>query len=191
MYKVDCERNLYIAKVLEESVPQIIRAVADCEENFDVDDVAVSALTKNNLIGFPVECKTLLGGWQFQYSGAWNTYFTEDIYDKLKFHSLPPEEGKTPIYFINATDAKGDYTKGKWQKVLDAKGGLCFFAPDCVIFYTNPMLVNAFVGYADYFSCRKTEYGHNYSRHWETKALIDLSKGLYIPCQPDIKLFEK
>jgi hypothetical protein len=26
---------------------------------------------------------------------------------------------------------------------------------------------------------------------WETKAVLDISKGLYIPCNPPIELFEK
>lgn len=190
MERIDCPRNKYVARVLEENIPQIIRANADCIEDFEIDDIMLSAMTNNTIIGIPCENKTLLGGWQFKYDGDWNPYFTSDIYDKLKFHGPPPDEG-TPIYFINATDSRGDYELGKYNKLIVSGGALTFLAPDCVIFYTCPMLKDAFVGYADYLVRRKTEYGNDYKRHWEIKSVLNLNKGLYIPCKPNIELFEK
>lgn len=190
MLKIDCKANQYIAKVLEEKVNPIFRAKADCEENYGIDDIMFSAGTKDRFVGVPCECKTLKGGWKFKYGGEWNEYFTIGIYNKLVFKKDPPIVG-TPIYFINATDAYGDYSKGKYQKLIDNNASLTFLAPDCIIFYTEKMLEKAFLGYADYYVRHKTEYGGNNKRLWETKAILDLSKGLYIPCDPPIELFEK
>ena len=190
MIKIDCNRNKYVASVLEDKVPQIERAVADCTENFDIDDIMLSARTNNVIIGVPCENKALLGGWKFKYDGEWNPYFTTDIYHKLRFKEEPPEEG-TPIYFINATDANGDYSNGKYQRLIDNNAALTFVAPDCIIFYTSRMLDSAFCGFADYYVRHRTEYGHDYRRFWETKAILNLNKGLYIPCDPPLEMFEK
>ena len=189
MVRIDCSANKYIAKILEEKVAPIFRATADCEESFGIDDIWFSAGTEENYIGVPCEAKTLKGGWQFKYEDEWNPYFTIGIYNKLNFKSEPPEAG-TPIYFINATDAYGDLKKGKYQKLIDNKASLTFLAPDCIIFYTWKMLKDAFCGYADYYVRHTTEFGNN-RRLWETKAVLRLDKGLYIPCEPPLELFEK
>lgn len=190
MVRIDCAANKFVAETLIEKVKPIFRASADCIETFGVDDLWYSAGTEDNYAGFPCENKTLKGGWQFKYQDEWNPYFTTGIYNKLDFKSEPPTAG-TPIYFINATDAYGDLKKGKYQKLIDNHASLTFLAPDCIIFYTCPMLQDAFLGYADYFVRHTTEYGHNNKRLWERKALLDLRKGLYIPCKPPIELFEK
>ena len=189
MVRIDCARNQFVAKNLLRVEP-IIRATADCEETFGVDDIWYSAGTEDNYAVFPCENKTLLGGYQFKYEGDWNPYFEIGIYNKLNFHKDQPDAG-TPIYFVNATDAYGDYAKGKFQKLIDNKASLTFFAPDCIILYTYKMLEDAFLGYADYYVSHTTEYGNNKRRRWETKAIIDLSQGIYIPCDPPIELFEK
>lgn len=190
MVKIDCAANRYVAQILEEKVVPIFRATADCTENYGIDDIWFSAGTEERYCGVPLENKTLKGGWKFKYDGTWNPYFTDDIYHKLKFHSEPPESG-TPIYFINATDAYGDYEKGKYNKLIVSGAGLTFLAPDCIIFYTAHMLEKAFLGYADYYVRHRTEYGHNNKRLWETKAILNLNRGLYIPCEPPIEMFEK
>ena len=190
MLKIDCEANRFVAKTLEEKVGPIIRATADCTENFGIDDIWFSAGTEEKYIGVPCENKSLKGGWKFKYDGEWNPYFTTGIYNKLAFQKEPPSAG-TPIYFINATDAYGNYEKGKYRKLIDNHASLTFLGPDCILFYTWKMLADAFVGYADYFVRHRTEYGHDYKRYWETKAVLDLTKGLYIPCNPPIELFEK
>ena len=189
MVRIDCKANQYVAKTLEEKVAPIFRATADCYETYGIDDLWFSAGTEENYIGVPCENKTLKGGWQFKYEDEWNPYFTIGIYNKLNFKSEPPEAG-TPIYFINATDAHGDYSKGKYQKLIDNKASLTFLAPDCIIFYTWKMLKDAFCGYADYYVRHTTEFGNN-RRLWETKAVLRLDKGLYIPCEPPLELFEK
>ena len=190
MIRIDCKANQFVAQTLQEKVAPIFRATADCVESYGIDDIMFSAGTENNYIGVPCENKTLKGGWQFKYSGDWNPYFTASIYNKLTFVGEPPSAG-TPIYFINATDAKGDFKKGKYQKLIDNHASLTFFGPDGIIFYTWKMLKDAFCGYADYYVRHTTEFGGNNKRLWEKKAVIDLSKGLYIPCEPPIELFEK
>lgn len=190
MLRRDCAANQYVANILVEKVEPIFRATADCIESFDVDDIVYSAGTDDSFIAVPCECKTLKGGYQFQYSGDWNTYFTTGIYNKLVFKGVRPDVG-TPIYFVNATDSSGDFAKGKYRKILDSHGSLTFLAPDCILFYTKEMLEKAFCGYADYYVRRTTEFGGNWNREWEPKALIRLDMGLYIPCNPPTELFRK
>lgn len=189
MIKTDCAANNYVAGILP-TIPPIFRAKANCIENFWIDDIMTSAGTEDNYIAMPVENKTLKGGWQFKYDGDWNPYFTCGIYNKLDFKSEPPAVG-TPIYFINATDYNGDYSNGKYQKLIDNNACLTFLAPDCVILFTCKMLERAFCGYADYYVRHTTDFGYKGKRLWETKAILDISKGLYIPCNPPIELFEK
>jgi hypothetical protein len=190
MIRIDCQANKYVANTLETRVPLIFRAVADCTETYGIDDIWYSAGTEANYAGFPCENKTSKGGWKFKYDDDWNEYFTCGIYNKLDFKGEPPAVG-TPIYFINATDAYGNYERGKFSKLLDNKASLTFFAPDCIIFYTWKMLEDAFMGYADYYVKHTTEFGGYNKRRWETKAILNLNKGLYIPCDPPIELFEK
>lgn len=190
MIRIDCEANQFVAKTLQESVEPIFRATADCIETFSVDDIMFSAGTEQNYIGVPCENKSIKGGWQLKYDGEWNNYFTTGIYNKLTFMGEPPKVG-TPIYFVNAVDAHGDYKKGKYNKLIENHAALTFFAPDGILFYTPKMLKEAFLGYADYYVRHTTEFGKDYNRRWETKAIIDLSQGIYIPCEPPIYLFEK
>jgi hypothetical protein len=190
MVKVDCAINKYVAQQLKENYEWIINATADCTENFGIDDIMFSAGTEENYIGVPCEVKSIKGGWQLKYDDDWNNYFTCGIYNKLTFHKEPPTVG-TPIYFINATDYRGDYSKGKYQKLLENHACLVYIAPDGMIIFSPKELKNAFVGYADYFVRHTTEYGKNNKRLWETKAVLDLSQGTYVPCNPPIELFEK
>ena len=190
MIRIDCAANKYVANTLVEKVNPIFRATADCNETFGIDDLMFSAGTEENYVGVPCENKTLKGGYKFKYDDDWNEYFTCGIYNKLDFKGEPPAPG-TPIYFINATDAFGNYQNGKYQKLIDNNAALTFFGPDCIILYTAKMLEKAFCGYADYYVRHTTEFGGHNKRIWETKAILDLSKGLYIPCEPPIELFEK
>lgn len=189
MMKIDCSANQYVADKLKE-YDWVINATADCEENYWIDDVMFSAGTEENYIGIPMEVKTLKGGWQFKYDDEWNPYFTCDIYNKLTWKSTVPEVG-TPIYFVNATDAYGNFKKGKFGKLLDNHACLSFLAPDGILIYDHRALTEAFCGYADYLVRHTTEFGNNKRRLWETKAILDLSKATYVPCNPPIEIFEK
>lgn len=180
MYKVDCEANKYVASALVSVYSWIINATASCEEDYSVGDVVFSAVTDGVLTSYDLENKRIMGGWQLKYSGQWNTYFTADIYDKLKFQTLPPEEG-TPIYFINDS---------KWNRLLDAHACLCFLAPDGILLFSHKELKEAFLCYADYYVKHTTQFG-NRTMSWEKKAVLNLSKGAYVPLNPPMELFYK
>lgn len=191
MIKVDCQANEFVAETLKKTYSWILNAKADCRENFWIDDVMFSAGTEESYIGVPLEVKTIKGGFQLKYDGEWNNYFTCGIYNKLNFKCEPPEAG-TPIYFINATDANGDFSKGKYQKLIDNHACLAYLAPDGLLLYSWKNLEDAFCGYADYYVRHTTEYGSKYkNKLWETKSVLNLNKGVYIPCNPPIELFEK
>lgn len=190
MYKIDCTLNQFVAKTLRENYEWIINATAECTENFKVDDVMFSAGTEENYVAIPMEVKSIKGGWQLKYDGDWNPYFTTGIYNKLDFKGVPPEVG-TPIYFINATDVHGDFSKGKYQKLIDNHACLAYIAPDGILLFSSKTLQDAFCGYADYLVSHTTEYGNNHKRHWETKSVLNLNKGIYIPCNPPLELFLK
>ncbi len=188
MKKVDCERNNFVAQTLKEKYEWIINATADCQENYGIDDVMFSAGTEDNFIGVPLEVKSIKGGFQLKYEGEWNPYFVCGIYNKLVFKGSRPADG-TAVYFINATDAHGDFEKGKYQKLLDNHACLAFLAPDGILMFSPKDLKEAFVGYADYYVRHTTEYKKYGKRDWETKAVLCLEKGTYIPCNPPTELF--
>lgn len=180
MQKIDCEANRYVASALVYVYTWVTNATADCEEDFSVADVVFSAMTDGELSQHLLENKRIMGGYQLKYDGKWNNYFTSDIYDKLKFHTLSPEEG-TPIYFVNDT---------KWDRLLDAHACLCFLAPDGMLLFSQKELKEAFLGYADYFVSHTTQFS-NKKRRWERKAILDLSKGSYVMLNPPMHLFIK
>lgn len=180
MLRVECEANKYIASALVCAYSWITNATASCEEDYTVGDVVFSAMTNGALSQYFLECKRLMGGYQLKYDGQWNTYFTSDIYHKLKFEALPPEEG-TPIYFINDT---------KFNRILEAHACLCFLAPDGLLIYNHKELKEAFLCYADYYVRHTTQFGNRHMS-WERKAILNLDGGTYIPLNPPKKLFLK
>lgn len=187
--KVDCESNRWLASALPSVYDWIVDAKADCEEDFTVADVVFSAMTDdNNIKGFDLEAKRIMGGWQLKYDGEWNPYFTSEIYNKLKFEK--DMASGTPIYFVNATDAYGNEENGKWKKLLDDHACLCYLAPDGLLLFSPKTLKDAFIGYADYYVKHTTQFDNKKMR-WERKAVISLEKGSYIPINPPIELFEK
>lgn len=180
MLRVECETNKYVASVLIDIYPWVINAIAPSEEDFTVGDVLFSAMTDCGVVGYQLENKSILGGYQLKYNGQWNSYFTSDIYDKLKFESLPPAEG-TPIYFINDT---------KWNRLLDAHACLCFLAPDGILIFSHKELKEAFLCFADYYVKKTTQFGNRHMS-WERKAVLNLNGGTYIPLKPPKHLFQK
>lgn len=180
MRRVEIDANKYVASALISAYPWVTNAIAPSEEDYTVGDVLFSAMTDCGVIGYQLENKSILGGYQLKYNGQWNTYFTSDIYDKLHFESLPPAEG-TPIYFINDS---------KWNRLLDAHACLCFLAPDGMLLFSHKELKEAFLCFADYYVSKTTQFG-NKKRGWERKAVLSLEKGTYIPLNPPAYLFDK
>lgn len=189
MLKIDCKANEYVASALPLVYEWIIAAKADCEEDYTVRDVVFSAITEdNNVLGFDLENKRIMGGWQLKYNNQWNPYFTSEIYNKLRFESHV--ESGHPIYFVNATDAYGNFENGKWKKLLDSHACLCYLAPDGLLLFSPKALKEAFIGYADYYVKHTTQF-NNKKMLWEKKAVISLEKGAYVPLNPPLYLFEK
>lgn len=95
MFKTDCEINNWTATWMVGNYNWITNATADCEENFDVDDVVISAVTKSgDIIPKKVEVKSIKGGFQLKYDNEWNPWFSADnpngIIKKMNFSNVPP-----------------------------------------------------------------------------------------------------
>ena len=179
MVKVDCAINKAIASALLETYPWIIGAEADCTENYEIDDIMISAGTLVTYTGIPIEAKSIKGGWQIKYEGEWNPYFTKEIYKKLKPQGDFLKEGE-PIYFIN---------QYKYERLMKSKNAcLVYAAPDGMLIYDHKSLREALLGYADYYVKHTTEFA-NAHRSWETKAILDMTKAKYLPYNFSKELF--
>ena len=187
MQKVDCQQNKFLAEKLVEMSAQtrIIRAIADCIENYGIDDLWISAITFCGVLtGYPLENKTIKGGWQLKYEDKWNPYFEtsnqKGIMKKLSGDTIP-ESGV--VYFINST---------KYEKLIESNACLCFLAPDGFILFGPNRLKKAYLGDVWYKNKSHTEeFGERFNPHWELKALIDLEQGSYYKVQGPIEIFQK
>jgi len=177
--ELECESNKYVASALVSIYSWIVNATADCVEDYTVGDVVFSAITNIGLSRHDLENKRILGGWQLKYDGQWNKYFTTEIYKKLRFET--DMSSGLPIYFINET---------KWNRIMDAKGCLCYLAPDGMLLFSNKALKDAFVGFADYYVKHTTQFADK-RMEWEKKAVLNLEYGAYVPLSPPRELFEK
>lgn len=190
--KSDYTANQFVADLLMSTWPGNIKAEAVKYENYDINDLNISAYTDNFLhyTYYPLENKTVKGGYNFFEDGEWRTYFTSDIYEKLGFEDSGITSG-TPIYFINATNQKGDFSKGKYQKILDAHGCLSFLAGDACLLFSPSALREAFIGYADYLVSHTTEIGKRGPKTLEKKAVLDLSKAYIVHCDTPKVILKK
>ena len=187
MRKVDCESNRWLAQalVLLSGETNVIAATADCDENYGIDDLWISALTKNQeLVGMPLENKTIKGGFQLKYDGEWNPYFStsnaKGIMKKLSGDTIPTDGH---IYILNSS---------KFDKVIDANACLAYLAPDGFILFSPKRLRKAALGTAYYLNKSHTEEIRPwYSPHWEEKVIIDLEQGTYYHIQGPKYIFDK
>lgn len=189
--KSDYSANLFVAELLMSTWPSL-KAEVPQYENYGVNDIDFSAYTDNFLhyTYYPLENKTIKGGYNFFEDGEWRTYFTSDIYKKLTFENSAITSG-LPVYFVNATDKYGDFNKGKYKKILDAHGCLAFLAGDACLLFSPSALKEAFIGYADYFVSHTTEFGKSGPRRPEKKAVLNLSKAYVLFCTTPSELLEK
>lgn len=189
--KSDYSANLFVAELLQSTWPTI-KADVPQYENFDVNDINLSAYTDNFLhyTYYPLENKTIKGGYNFFEEGEWRTYFTCDIYRKLYFEDTAITSG-IPVYFINATNQKGNFSKGKYQKILDAHGCLSFLAGDACLLFSPSALKEAFIGYATTFVSHTSEIGEKGPRIPEKKAVLDLSKAYILYCDTPKDILSK
>ena len=186
--KVDCSSNRWLAcaLVLLSAETKVFAATADCEENYDIDDLWVSAFTKSGLnwTSMPLENKTIKGLFQLKYDEEWNSYFStanpKGIMRKLSGDTIP-EDGY--VYIINSS---------KFEKLINRNAGLAYTAPDGFILFGPIALRRAYIGNAWYKNKSHTEeFGEGFNPHWELKALINLEKGTYYKVEGPREIFEK
>lgn len=187
MHKTDCDINNWVASWMVGNYDWVTDATADCEENYQVDDIIFSASTKSgHIIPRTMEVKSLKSG-NLKYDGQWSNYFYTDnpegIVHKMMFGNVPPptmdimdapyhwdppsfapEYAPMPeewehkhIYFLNAEDKYHRIDNSKAYKVLDANACLCYVAQDGLIFFTPNKLRKAFLGYVWYRNKSHTE----------------------------------
>lgn len=97
MHKSDCKINRWVADWMKTNYEWIVDATANCEENYQVDDIVFSGVTKSgDIIIKPQEVKSYKGGYQFKYNGEWSDYFSTDnpngVIRKMKFGNTPPHD---------------------------------------------------------------------------------------------------
>lgn len=146
------------------------------EENHGVDD---AWLISNKHKAYPLENKSILDGWRFKEEGKkeFRDYFKVDLPNKMRLECVIPEG--TPVYYINA---EADSGPSKWEKVNESGACLSILAADGLVIYSPETLKEAFLGYGYDFVYHKTEFANKGEKRWEKKAILDLSKGLFIPC---------
>ena len=185
--ETELKANEYIAQVLVNTYPgRILAASAVTEENYGVDDIWFTASTSSV---YPMECKRIKGGYGFMEDGEFRDYFSRDIYKKLRFET--DITSGTPVYFVNAEDRYGNEDNGKWARLMVSGACLSFLAADGMVIYNPEELREALVGFADYLVSHTSEFGKKGERHWERKAVVDLSKGTFIPCNPPDEILKK
>lgn len=185
MKKSDYPVNCWVASALCDHVPVIIAAQAREDEDYEVADVDMSAATISNPSGYkyyPLEVKRIMGGFNFKEGGEWRTFFTQDYYGRLIFEDSAITSG-TPIWIINAEDRTGGKDNAKFNKLVDNNACLAFVAADGIVLFSPKSLKSALVGYAYWFGKHTTDFKDKQIRK-EKKAVLDLSKGLFIECEP-------
>lgn len=184
--KEDYPVNCWVASAICEHVPEIIAAIARKEEDYDVADIDFSAATISSPLGYkyyPLEVKRIKGGYNFLKSdGEWRTFFTQDYYDRLQFEDTGITSG-APIWIINAEDRTGGKENAKYYKLIDNHACLAFVAADGIILFGPKKIQEATVGFAYWFGSHTTNFKDKQKRK-ERKAVLDLSKGLFIRCKP-------
>lgn len=186
MQKVDCDSNRWLAEalVLLSGETNVFAATADCEENFQVDDLWISAYTTSgNWVGLPLENKTIKGGFQLKYEGEWNPYFSTANPKGIsrKISSETPENKY--VYFINSS---------KFERLIENNACLAYLAPDGFLLFSPKSLRKAYLGEIWYLNKSHTEeFGQGYSPHYELKALLNLEEGRYYKVKGPYEIFQK
>lgn len=187
MHKTDCEINTWVASWMVGNYDWITDATADCEENYDIDDIIFSASTSSgHIIPKQMEVKSLKSG-VLKKDGEWSNYFytnnPDGITKKMMFGNVPPpdmdildvpmhwkpnsfvpERQDMPenwndkhIYILNAEDMYHRIHNSKTYKVFDKNASLCYVATDGLVFFSPTMLRKAFLGYVWYLNKSHTE----------------------------------
>ena len=77
--------------------------------------------------------------------------------------------------------------------MVDEKAYLVYLAQDGLLIYTPKQLREALMGYVYYKNASHgtslTPYHNRLNPHWELKAIINLNKGKFIPCEVPKDIF--
>ena len=182
--KEDFPVNCWVASALCELVPVIIAAQARESEDYEVADIDLSAATIHSPEPkyYPLEVKRIKGGYSFKEEGQWRTFFTQDYYDRLVFEDTAITSG-APIWIVNAEDRSGGKANAKYFKLIENNACLAFVAADGIVLFSPKSLNDALVGFAWWFGPHTTDFNDK-PRRKERKAVLDLSKGLFVQCIP-------
>lgn len=180
--KIETARTDYVCCLLEENSGNtgIIEHRVSSVEDFKISDAWLTSTANTE---YPLENKTITGGWAFKENGEWRCYFTGGCKNSIfgKFRSDCTIATGTPVYILNAETEAGEFEGCKWEKMMkDTRSCLSILAADGVVLFSHRTLVDAFLGFTYMWVRHTTELGKNGTRHWEKKAVIDLSKGLFI-----------
>ena len=153
------------------------------DENHGVDDAWIISLSHG---AYPLENKTICGGWCFKEDGAFRDYFKKDLPGKMRLECDIPEDA--PIYYVNA-EARMGYAK--WDKLLASGACLSFLAADGILLFSPKDLKEGFLGFGYDLVSHTTEFGKKGARTWERKAILNLDRALFIPCNTPKEYLEK
>lgn len=154
------------------------------EENYQVDDAWL--ISKKHYDSYPLECKTICGGWCFKEDGEFRDYFKKDLPEKMRLEC--EIEPGTPIYYVNAEAKDGP---SKWDKIVASGACLSILAADGIVVFSPRDLKDALIGYGYDRVTHTTEFGKTGERTWEKKAILNLEKGTFIPCTTPGYLLDK
>lgn len=158
------------------------------EEDYKISDAWLISTANTE---YPLENKTIKGGYPFKVDGEWRCYFTGGCGNSIfgKFRSDCTISTGTPVYILNAETESGEFEGCKWDKMMkDPRSCLSILAADGVVLFSHKTLMDAFLGFAYMWGKHTTELGKGGNYHWEKKAVYDLSKGLFIPGDTPAKL---
>lgn len=85
-----------------------------------------------------------------------------------------------PIQMINAANKYGDTENCKLAEMLKNNIGLAYLALDGILLFTPEQFRKSILGYGWVYLSHTKEFGDK-SKRFEKKALIDMSKGIFIP----------
>lgn len=91
-----------------------------------------------------------------------------------------PDFGDKPLQMLNAADKYGRKENAKLTKLLRDGCGLVYLAEDGLLLFSPKQLKDAIVGYGWVYLAHTKELNDT-SKKFEYKALIDMSKGKFIP----------
>lgn len=193
--RIDSERLRKVKEILEGNFE--VTVSFNEEEDYGIDLQCTGVTAKGKEFFFEMEVKTISPtyGSIVDEDGNYGAFFTRKAARNNKWRwcssassqaefwadSTPsPFLGDKPIHVLNAADKNGDMNNSKLHKLLSNKCGLCFLTKEWLIVYFPSKLKKSIAGYGWLFQ-EHTKELEDKSSKFEYKALIDLSKGDYIP----------